>query len=82
MRWGSMQSLKIAQKQAREYMNKTHWLYSYISFTNQKGYYFTPAYEADNYAVFLCRRNGALEELKTDYARHFFQYRNDWRKRE
>lgn len=73
-----MQGLKEARKQAREYMARTNWSYSYISFTRQKGYYFTPPHDADNYAVYFCRKNGTLEELKTDYARRFFQCRNGW----
>jgi len=76
-----MQSLKVARKQAREYMDKTRWEYCHISFTKQKGYYFTPAREADNYTVYFCHKNGILEEYKTDYAMRFFQCRKDWWKR-
>lgn len=63
--------MKGTLKEAREYMNENKRIYSDISFTRQKGYYFTP--HDDGFTVFSCSKNGRLKETKSDYARRFLQ---------
>lgn len=63
----------------REYMNERGRYHSCISFTRQKGYYFTP--HGDGFTVFYCNKNGSLTESKTDYARRFHQCKKQREKR-
>lgn len=72
--------LKEARKEAREYMNECGRYHSCISFTRQKGYYFTP--HGDGFTVFYCNKNGSLTESKTDYARRFHQCKKQREKRQ
>lgn len=71
--------LKEVRKEAREYMNERGRYHSCISFTRQKGYYFTP--HGDGFTVFYCNKNGSLTESKTDYARRFHQCKKQREKR-
>lgn len=63
--------LKEARKDAREYMNEHGRFHSYISFTRQEGYFFSPCFSG--FEVFSCYRDGSLKEFKSDYARRFHQ---------
>lgn len=71
--------LKEARKEAREYMNEHGWFHACISFTRQKGYYFTSS--GDGFTVFYCQRDGSLKEVKSDYARRFHQCKKQREKR-